>query len=125
MACDVGARLVNGDLCLGPEVRFVSPPRKKVISLLPPFKPLAKTMNMVATHLPSRLLRPIILSFLTTYLAPSPKLFHEGAILVNKEGRAEIRPVEVGPWRGEDWLITSVHFFRTAEEAASAVPSET
>lgn len=86
MALDVGARLVNGDLCLGPEIRFVAPPRKKVISLLPPFKPLAKAMNILATHLPSRLLRPVILSFLTTYLAPSHRLFQEGAILVNREG---------------------------------------
>lgn len=87
MALDVGAQVLNGDLCLGPEIRFVAPPRKRLVSLLPPFAPLAKAMNAVASRLPARWLRPIILSFLTTYLAPSPKLFEEGAILVNREGR--------------------------------------
>lgn len=87
MALEVGARLVNGDLCLGPEIRFVAPPPKLLIPALPPVKPLAKVMNVVATHLPASLLRPLILAFLTTNLAPSPKLFEEGAILVNREGR--------------------------------------
>lgn len=87
MALDLGAQVVNGDLCLGPEIRFVAPPRKMLISLLPPLTPLAKLLNLAATHLPARLLRPVILAFLTTHLAPSPKLFEEGAILVNKEGR--------------------------------------
>lgn len=87
MALEMGARILNGDVCLGPEIRFVAPPRKRLVSRLPPFRPLARTMNAVASRLPARWLRPIILSFLTTYLAPSPRLFEEGAILVNREGR--------------------------------------
>jgi len=27
-------------------------------------------------------------------------------VLVDKEGKAQIRPVEVGPWYGDDWFIT-------------------
>jgi hypothetical protein len=87
MALEAGAQLVNGDLCLGPEIRFVAPPRKMLISLLPPLKPLAKVMNVVATRLPERLLRPVILAFLTAHLAPSPQLFDQGAILVNVQGQ--------------------------------------
>ena len=33
-------------------------------------------------HLPPRVLRPFIMGFLTTALAPSPKLFERGAVLV-------------------------------------------
>jgi membrane fusion protein (multidrug efflux system) len=27
-------------------------------------------------------------------------------IIVDKEGKAQIRPVELGPWDGDDWFIT-------------------
>jgi len=93
MALAIGARVINGDLCLGPEIRFVAPPRKLLISRVPPLKPLARVMNVVATRLPTRLLRPVILAFLSTYLAPSPKLFEEGAFLVNKEGRRFVNEI--------------------------------
>src|SRR3546814_5677276 len=33
------------------------------------------------------MLRPFILSFVTTYLSPEPTMFGEGAILVNRDGR--------------------------------------
>ena len=94
MGLEVGARLINGDLCLGPEIRFVAPPRKLLVSRVPPRKPLAKVMNIVTTHLPTALLRPVILAFVTTYLAPSPRLFAEGAILVNKEGRRFVNELD-------------------------------
>lgn len=87
MALEIGAALVNSDLCLGPEIRFVSPPRRMLISVLPPVRPLATVMRLLAERLPGPLLRPVILSFVTTYLAPSARLFEEGAILVNREGR--------------------------------------
>jgi fumarate reductase flavoprotein subunit len=37
-------------------------------------------------HMPSAWLRPFVMSFVTTALAPSPDLFAEGAILVNRRG---------------------------------------
>jgi fumarate reductase flavoprotein subunit len=37
-------------------------------------------------HMPPALLRPFIMSFVTTALAPSPGLFEAGALLVNKNG---------------------------------------
>jgi fumarate reductase flavoprotein subunit len=86
MALAIGARVVNGDLCWGPEIRFVAPPRKLLISSLPPVRPLARLMNAVAARMPDRLMRPIVMSFITSYLAPSPRLFEEGAILVNTAG---------------------------------------
>ena len=44
-------------------------------------------MEWAMDHVPQRLLRPFIMSFLTTALAPSPRLFEQGAVLINKEGR--------------------------------------
>ncbi len=37
-------------------------------------------------HMPSAILRPFVMSFVTTALAPSPALFTDGAILVNADG---------------------------------------
>jgi fumarate reductase flavoprotein subunit len=37
-------------------------------------------------HLPDALLRPFVMQFLTTALAPSPGLFEAGALLVNRRG---------------------------------------
>jgi fumarate reductase flavoprotein subunit len=44
-------------------------------------------MEWAMRHLPPRMLRPFMMGFLTTALAPSPALFERGAILINREGR--------------------------------------
>ena len=87
LALALGARIVNGDLALGPEIRFIPPARTTFVRRLPPWPALARTMEWAMGHVPSVLLRPFIMSFLTTALAPSPKLFEQGAILVNTAGR--------------------------------------
>jgi fumarate reductase flavoprotein subunit len=87
LALRLGARIVNGDLALGPEIRFVPPTRTTLVRRLPPWPALARAMQWAMDHLPQALLRPFIMSFLTTALAPSPKLFEQGAVLVNKTGR--------------------------------------
>ena len=87
MAMDLGARVLNGDVSLGPEIRFVPPPVAGLLRALPPSRVLALIMKWGAKHLPDRLLRPFILSVLTTALAPSRSLFTEGAILVNRKGK--------------------------------------
>jgi succinate dehydrogenase/fumarate reductase flavoprotein subunit len=87
LALALGARIVNGDLALGPEIRFIPPARTTFVRRLPPWPALARTMEWAMDHVPQALLRPFIMSFLTTALAPSPKLFEQGAILVNREGR--------------------------------------
>jgi fumarate reductase flavoprotein subunit len=86
LALALGARIVNGDLALGPELRFVAPPHSALVRVLPPWPVLAWAMERAMDHLPPRLLRPFIMSFLTTALAPSPSLFEQGAVLVNGEG---------------------------------------
>ena len=39
------------------------------------------------SHMPAALLRPFLMSFVTTYLAPSHGLFREGGIMVNRQGQ--------------------------------------
>ena len=87
LALPLGARIINGDLALGPELRFVPPPRRNLLLSLPPWRVLANLMAWSLDHMPSALLRPFVMSFVTTALAPSPDLFTEGAILINKQGK--------------------------------------
>ncbi len=86
MALDLGATVVNGDIVRGPIMRFVPPMRANIIQRLPPLKPVAQGIAWVMDVLPQWMLRPFLMSFLTTALGPSPDLFKQGAILVNKDG---------------------------------------
>jgi fumarate reductase flavoprotein subunit len=86
MAEALGARIVNGDLALGPEIRFIAPTREHWLRRLPPWPVLAAVMQWSMAHLPPWLLRPFMMKFLTTVLAPSPQLFADGAVLVNARG---------------------------------------
>jgi succinate dehydrogenase/fumarate reductase flavoprotein subunit len=86
LALPLGARIVNGDLALGPELRFVPPQRPNILLSLPPWRLLANVMAWSLEYMPSALLRPFVMSFVTTALAPSLDLFAEGAILINKHG---------------------------------------
>ena len=86
LALALGARIVNGDLGLGPEIRFVAPARRTLATRLPPWRVLAAFMEWSMDNLPQGLLRPFVMSFLTTALAPSTALFEHGAVLVNANG---------------------------------------
>jgi fumarate reductase flavoprotein subunit len=86
LALALGARIVNGDLALGPEIRFIAPARTTLVRRLPPWRSLARAMEWAMEHMPPALLRPFIMGFLTTALAPSQSLFEHGARLVNGQG---------------------------------------
>jgi len=86
IALEIGATVVNGDIMRGPIMRFVPPPRSNLIQMLPPARPVARFIAWSMDVLPQWLLRPFLMSFLTTALGPSPDLFKEGAILINKSG---------------------------------------
>jgi len=86
MAERLGATIVNGDLALGPELRFIAPAGETLLRRLPPWRALAVAMAWALDHVPARLLRPFMMQFLTTALAPSPALFDAGALLVNSRG---------------------------------------
>ncbi len=87
MAEKLGAQILNGDLALGPEIRFIPPARDTLLRLLPPWPALAVFMQWALEHLPQAVLRPFLMSFLTTALAPSPALLQNGAILITKRGQ--------------------------------------
>ena len=87
MALDVGAVVVNGDIVRGPIMRFIPPTRPNFIQKLPPTKFIAKMIAWSMGHMPQWILRPFLMSFLTTALGPSPDLYKEGAILINKNGQ--------------------------------------
>jgi fumarate reductase flavoprotein subunit len=86
LAVELGAEVVNGDVIWGPEIRFVPPPRPKAIARIPPYRVVAKGVRLAMQYLPDLVLRPFLMSFATTYLAPSQQMFEEGAILVNRAG---------------------------------------
>lgn len=87
MALDVGATVVNGDIVRGPIIRFVPPARANLVQKLPPARPVAQAIAWSMSVLPQWVLRPFLMSFLTTALGPSPELFKQGAVLINKHGR--------------------------------------
>lgn len=82
----VGSAVINGDLAWGPEIRFKAPPNPSIISKLPTWPNLAKLIVIAMKVLPQAIIRPFLLGFVTTFLAPSPLLFRSGAILVNTKG---------------------------------------
>jgi len=82
----LGAQIVNGDLALGPELRFIAPEHESFVRRLPPWRALAVAMQWSLEHVPMALLRPFMMKFLTTMLAPAPALFDDGARLVNRRG---------------------------------------
>jgi fumarate reductase flavoprotein subunit len=86
MAVHCGACIVNGDLALGPELRFIAPAKENFVRRLPPWRTLAAVMQWSMKHLPDAILRPFLMKFLTTALAPALTLFEDGAILVNTRG---------------------------------------
>lgn len=102
MAEAVGARIVNGDLALGPEIRFIAPATETLVRRLPPWRWLAVFMQWSLDHLPPALLRPFMMKFLTTALAPSTTLFEAGALLVNQRGERFGSELDQPAWRLPD-----------------------
>ena len=86
MGEDVGALVVNGDLAWGPEIRFLPPRRPSFIAKLPTSRWFARCVLLAMRSLPQSILRPFLLGFVTTFLAPSHRLFELGAVLVNTNG---------------------------------------
>ncbi len=86
LALAVGATIRNGDLALGPELRFLPPATPSLVLRLPPWTALASLIAWSLDNLPNGLLRPFLMRFVTTALAPSPALFAAGALLVNRNG---------------------------------------
>ena len=87
MALALGAEIINGDIVHGPRLRFVPPARPSLVRRLPPWALVAQAAGLAAEHLPSAMLRPILMGFVTTALGVEANLYKHGAILVNALGR--------------------------------------
>ncbi len=97
MAFPLGAHVLNGDVLSGPTLRFVPPPRPSLDRLLPPSRWIGKAMRLALKYAPERLLRPFVLGFTVTSMAPELDLFAKGALLVNRNGaRIKGTPAELG-----------------------------
>lgn len=83
---DCGGYVLNGDHVRGPFLRFVPPRRESLLVRLPPWRVITATMRWAHGVLPPRLLRPFIMKFLTSTLAPDVGLFRAGAALVDRDG---------------------------------------
>jgi succinate dehydrogenase/fumarate reductase flavoprotein subunit len=87
LATALGSEIVNGDIVHGPRLRFVPPVRPSLVRRLPPWRIVGHAARFAAEHLPSALLRPILMGFVTTALGVEASLYKHGAILVNAHGR--------------------------------------
>lgn len=97
MAFPLGARVINGDVLSGPNLRFLPPPKETMDRRLPPSWLLTRAMKFALEHAPARLLHPFVLRFTTTSMAPELDLFAKGALLVNKLGaRIDAPPAKLG-----------------------------
>jgi hypothetical protein len=86
MAFPLGAHVLNGDVLSGPTLRFIPPPGESLDRKLPPTRLMAKLMRFALKYFPDRILRPFVLGFTTTSMAPELDLFAKGALLINQEG---------------------------------------
>lgn len=84
MVLEVGGRIINPQLHLS-GIRFQAPPPGWIWSL-PPNRLLTRFMNVALERFGGTLLHPLVMSFLTTVLVPSPRMFQNGAILINRHG---------------------------------------
>ena len=97
MAFPLGARVINGDVLSGPNLRFLPPPKETLDRRLPPSRIVTKAMKFALQYAPASLLRPFVLRFTTTSMAPELDLFRKGALLVNKTGaRISAPPPQLG-----------------------------
>jgi succinate dehydrogenase/fumarate reductase flavoprotein subunit len=131
MVQDIGGEVINGDLILGPVMRFAAPPRRGLAQRVPPWAPLARTMAWMLHHLPTALVRPLVMRFMTTVLGPELALMRDGVVLVDRNGH-QLEPVEgslgkavaAAPERSA-WLIfdaAQARHYDTPPHAVSTAP---
>ena len=86
MALPLGAKVLNGHVLSGPNLRFVPPPKETTDRRLPPSRIITKIMKLGLRYAPGWLVRPFVLRFTTTSMAPELDFFRNGALLVDETG---------------------------------------
>lgn len=83
-----GGVVLNGDLVSGPTLRFASKSSRHWLEAIPPERTVTRTMSWALKALPAAMLRPFVLSYVTTFLAPETDMFRKGVLLVSSRGEA-------------------------------------
>lgn len=89
MALELGGQVLNADVFDVPSMRLAPPPSDGLFGLLqklPPRRILTRTVRWGLDHLPDRMIRTLMMGFVTTYLSPREAMFDEGALLVDASG---------------------------------------
>jgi len=84
-----GGEVLNAAVFDVPSIRLAPPAGEGLYGLLqrlPPRRWLTGPMLWAMRHLPSRIIRTLLMGFVTTYLSPREALFEHGAILVDLHG---------------------------------------
>ena len=87
LGVEEGSEVLNGDVVWGPLLRLLPPQRSHPFSRLPPWRGLTLLMRFALERFSPVVLRPFIMSFVTTFISPDKGLFREGAILINRSGK--------------------------------------
>ncbi|MGE4336305.1 MAG: FAD-dependent oxidoreductase [Pigmentiphaga sp.] len=86
MAQALGGQVLNSDIALL-SLRFLPPERAPLVQKLPPTRWMARLMRMGYERLPTGLVRPLLMAFITSALQPVRAVYDAGAILVDDKGR--------------------------------------
>ncbi|WP_102346285.1 FAD-dependent oxidoreductase [Bacillus sp. Marseille-P3661] len=86
MGVEVGGELKNMDVAFGPQLRLLPPPKPPLLDRLPSNLLLNRVLANLQRYSPPVILSYLAKQMLTVRTSPSPKLFEQGAILVNSEG---------------------------------------
>ncbi|QIE56706.1 FAD-dependent oxidoreductase [Pikeienuella piscinae] len=82
----IGGEILNGDLALGPVLRFRRPKRRSLLHRIPPYPIVTRFMRWAMDWTPPALIRPFVMGFMTTVMGPEMSLFANGAVLVGADG---------------------------------------
>jgi succinate dehydrogenase/fumarate reductase flavoprotein subunit len=86
LAREAGADLVNMELIYGPELRFISPPRRPFSQLLPANPLLARLLGPLIRLIPKPIFHRMLKRLLVTWQHPETSLLEDGALLINSRG---------------------------------------
>jgi succinate dehydrogenase/fumarate reductase flavoprotein subunit len=86
MVEEIGGKILNSDLALGPVLRFVRPPKRPFYDHIPPHRLLTRGMRFAMNNFPDKLIRPFVMGFMTTVMGPEMSLFRNGALLIGSRG---------------------------------------
>lgn len=83
----LGAAAKGMAVTFGPQLRFPEPVKPGLLSRLPTWRWLCKLEAAIVQRVPQSWLKPVVKSLLITWMSPSPEMFEQGTILVNRDGR--------------------------------------